>query len=253
MEFNNIYKGDCYQLIKQVEDKTVDLIITDPPYDIKGIHGSGILRPRNVEGVNSFHKEIEEKNLHKSIDLSILDEYVRVLKKINIYIWCNREQILDYINFFVNKHKCNWEILIWAKKDPIPFCGTHYLVDKEYCLYFWETGASIHIPFNRGKTVFYSQKNLADKKEYGHPTIKPLEIIKTLILNSSNEGDVVLDTFAGSGTTCVGAKELGRNYIGFEIDDTYYELAKNRLMGISKNGQISLFADFDQIDSLLED
>ena len=161
---------------------------------------------------------------------------------------------MDYVDFFVKEKNCNWEILIWAKKDPIPFCGTHYLVDKEYCLYFWETGATVRIPFDRGRTVFFSGKNLADKKDYKHPTIKPLEIIKTLIENSSNKGDVVLDTFLGSGTTAVAAKELGRQYIGFEINEDYYKIASDRLSGINQNGQIDIFsACYEQLDLLEEE
>lgn len=254
LPLNNIYNGDCYELIKKVDDKSVDLIVTDPPYDIQGIHGSGILKPRNIEGVTSFHKEIESTNLHKGIDLTILDEFVRVMKKVNIYIWCNREQILEYINYFVNVKKCNWEVLIWAKEDPIPFCGTHYLVDKEYCLYFWETGANVYIPFERGKTVYFSRKNIKDKKDYKHPTIKPLEIIKTLILNSSKEGEVVLDTFLGSGTTCVAAKELNRQFLGFELNETYFQIAQDRLNGITQSGQMSLLdTDFEQLDLFKEE
>jgi DNA modification methylase len=253
METNKIYKGDAYKLIGELKDKSVDLIITDPPYDIKGIHGSGILRSRNVDGVKSFHKEIEQTNLHLGIDLKILDEYVRVLKKINIYIWCNREQLLPYIKYFVEEKGCNWELLIWGKPDPIPFCGTHYLVDKEYCIYFWETGATVDIPFERGKTVYLQKKNVSDKKEFKHPTIKPLNIIETLIQNSSKEGDLVLDTFVGSGTTCVASKKLNRQYIGFEINDEYYQIAIDRLNGINQKGQISLLdTNFDQISLLGE-
>ena len=59
-------------------------------------------------------------------------------------------------------------MLVWAKEDPVSFCGTHYLIDKEYCLYFWEQGAEVHIPYERGKTVFISKKNVFDfiKKHY---------------------------------------------------------------------------------------
>ena len=78
-----------------------------------------------------------------------------------------------------------------------------------------------------------------DKKKYKHPTIKPLRIIKTLIKNSSNEGDIVLDCFSGSGTTCVAAKELGRKYIGIEIDPEYHKISLDRLHGILADGQIS--------------
>lgn len=246
MELNKIYLGDAYELIKQVPDKSVDLIITDPPYAIEGIHSSGILKSRKR---GHFADEIKNNELDKGINLSILNEYIRIMKKINIYIWCNKSQIYDYITYFVKERNCSWEMLIWGKADPMAFCGTHYLVDKEYCLYFWETGAEIDIPFERGKTVFFSKKNITDKKDYGHPTIKPLEIIKVLIENSSKRGGIIFDSFVGSGTTCVAAKELGRQYIGFEINEKYYQIATDRLNGIKANGQTDLFAtDFEQLD-----
>lgn len=66
---------------------------------------------------------------------------------------------------------------------------------------------------------------------YKHPTIKPLDIIKNLIINSSQEGDTVLDCFMGSGTTGVACKELNRNFIGMEINEEYYQIAKDRILG----------------------
>ena len=68
-----------------------------------------------------------------------------------------------------------------------------------------------------------------DKKEYPHPTIKPLNIVKTLIGNSSKPGDIVLDPFLGSGTTAVACTELGRQYLGYELNGEYYEVAQRRI------------------------
>ena len=163
------------------------------------------------------------------------------MKRVNIYLWCNKGQILPYLEYFVKERKCSFEIIVWGKKNPIPFCGTHYLVDKEYCLYFWEEGAPIDIPFNRARTIYMSNTNVADKKAYGHPTIKPLDIIKTLIENSSRKGDLVLDPFLGSGTTAVACKSLGRNYIGFEINPNYYKIAVDRMQGWNQRGEMNLF------------
>lgn len=245
MDLNKIYLGDAYELIKEITDKSVDLIITDPPYDIEGIHGSGILKDRGDE--TNFN-EIRTNNLDKGIDLKILDDFVRVMKKINIYIWCNKTQIYDYMTYFVKERNCSFEILVWAKEDPIPFCGTHYLVDKEYCLYFWEQGAPVNIPYERGRTYLISKKNTEDKERYGHPTIKPIEFIKTLIKNSTGGGSIIFDPFAGSGTTCLAAKQLGLNYLGFEINERYYKIAVDRLNGIDQRGQTDLFdTDFDTL------
>lgn len=185
MDLNEIYLGDAYELIKKIDDKSIDLIVTDPPYDIQGIHGAGIMALRNK---GNFSREIEENGLDKGMDYAILDEFVRVLKKINVYIWCNKSMILPLLKYFVEEKKCNYEIIIWAKENPIPFCGTHYLVDKEYCLYFWEQGATIDIPFERARTVYLTKNNIEDKKNFNHPTIKNIEIIENLIANSSQRG-----------------------------------------------------------------
>lgn len=235
---NNIYLGDAYELIKELPTNSVDLIITDPPYDFKSMVGGGFMKKEENQ---KFAKQIMETNLDKGIKKEIFDEWVRVLKKVNIYIWCNKEQIIPYIDYFVKEKGCNWEVLIWHKTNPTAFCGTHYLIDKEYCLYFWETGAKIHIPFERGKTIFQSTKNVTDKNNYNHPTIKPLTFIEDLIRNSSEEGDVVLDTFLGSGTTALGCKHTNRKYIGFEIDPNYFKIAKDRLEGFNQKGIGNLF------------
>ena len=161
---NNIYCGDAYELIKDMTDNSVDLIITDPPYEFESMVGGGIAK-QSVK----FHKEIANTELDKGIDLKILDDFVRVMKKINIYIWCNKEQIYDYLTYFVKERHCNWEMLIWAKENPVPFCGTHYLCDKEYCLYFWEQGAPVHIPFDRARTYLISKTNKEDKEKYNPP------------------------------------------------------------------------------------
>jgi len=79
------------------------------------------------------------------------------------------------------------------------------------------------------KTYFVSALNKADKDLYSHPTIKPLTIIERLILNSSKEGEIVLDPFLGSGTTAVAAIKHKRQYIGYEIDHHYFDIASKRI------------------------
>ena len=243
---NTIQLGNCYELIKKIPDNSIDLIITDPPYEIGKGGMTGIFKYRNNTG-HKHYDAIMDKKLDKGINLEILDEYVRVMKKLNIYTWCNKDQIYDYMTYFVKKKKCNFEIIIWAKNDPTPFTCGHYLKDKEYCLYFWEKGAYLSGNFETMRTVYISNKNKADGKAYNHPTIKPLNIIKNLVCNSSEMGGVVLDTFVGSGTTCVAAKETGRKYIGIEIDPEYHKIAVDRLNGILANGQTSIFTDFENI------
>lgn len=174
---DKIINGDAYELIKNIPDKSVDLIVTDPPYDF-GTASFGSMA-KKMPYTSEF------KNFVTGFDLSILNEMKRVMKRTNIYLWCNKDQIKPYLDFFLG---CNFEVIIWGKSNPPPFVGGHYLKDKEYCLYFWEQGVKNHITCERGRTVYMSKTNVEDKKSYGHPTIKPLPIIENLILNSSDQG-----------------------------------------------------------------
>lgn len=87
------------------------------------------------------------------------------------------------------------------------------------------------INYDAAKTVYYQPINITDKKLYEHPTIKPLNIIENLILNSSKEGDVILDPFMGSGTTGAACRMHNRDFIGIELDKHFYEIAESRING----------------------
>ena len=180
MDIDTIVLGDSYRLIKEVPDKSVDLIVTDPPYQF-----GGVLKDAGIFGQRKMYSMM--KDICRGFDMSILDELVRVMKKTNIYVWCNKEQIYDYLTYFVKGRGCNWERIIWAKENPTPFCNGHYLKDKEYCLYFWETGVNPEISYKTGRTV-YLKKGMLEKDKWGHPTAKPQDIIENLIRNSSHAG-----------------------------------------------------------------
>lgn len=242
LELNKIYLGDAYELIKQIPDKSIDLIYVDPPYQIDHLSGGDNRLGNSIQSVMS---ELNDANIVDGIENRILDEYMRIMKKPNIYIWCNKKQIYQYMNFFVGKYDLNFVPLIWRKINAMPLCGGKYLDDCEYCLYFYK-GIKLNTTYETAKTVYDLPININDKKDYGHPTIKPIEIVKKHIINSTNEGEIVLDTFMGSGTTAIACKELGRNFIGFEINKDYHKIAIDRLNGIKANGQTSLLdTDFE--------
>lgn len=240
MEENRIYLGDAYDLIKGIPDKSIDLIVTDPPYEIGNLTAKAHGLYSKGGATRKYERQMLEKGIHKGIDLSILNEFVRVMKRINIYLWCNKEQIYDYMSFFAKEKGCNFEFIIWAKSNPPPFTYGHYLKDKEYCIYFWEKGVKPKIDYGRGKTVYFSSLNTYDKERFSHPTIKPVEIIENLIANSSDEGDLILDPFVGSGTTALACKHLKRKYIAFEIDEEFHQIAVDRLQGWNARGEFDL-------------
>ena len=228
MQVNKIYNEDCLSGIKSLPDNSIDLVVMDPPYDIttskKKNEKSAI-----DKGINAVQKELIENNLVNGYDMSTLDELVRVMKNINIYIWCNGKQIPKYIEYFVKGLKCRMEIVIWGKTNPLPLYNHKYLGDKEYCLYFRKKGYCNPKNYDDAKTIYISTTNAKDKAKYGHPTIKPLELIRKLIRNSSKENEVVLDCFLGSGTTAVACILENRKYIGYEINKKFYDVALKRI------------------------
>lgn len=190
---NSIILGDSYKLIKNIPDDSIDLVIIDPPYEItSGVHDSGFLKNRKI--LDSTN-QIFNKKLNIGLNNEILKELNRVMKKINIYIWCNKKQLYQYLDFY-HKDNIQIEVIIWNKYNCLPLTNNTYLPDKEYCLFFKEKGINLNTTYETAKTVYEIPINVSDKKRFKHPTIKPLEIIKNLIINSSNEGDIVLDCFS---------------------------------------------------------
>lgn len=139
------------------------------------------------------------------------------------------------MNYFVGEHKCRFEILVWCKTNPIPSCNGKWLSDIEYCLVFKEAGTPKYNNGYENKSKFYvSGINQKDKKKYGHPTIKPLELVKKHLKHSCTSDMVVFDPFVGSGTTAIACKELGFKYLGFELSKEYYDIAQARLNDIKE-------------------
>ena len=214
--------GDCLELMKDIPDGSVDLVLTDPPYMIATV-GAGIYKQADKQYV----KELD--GIKDGFDEKVLDEICRVMKKINVYLFCSQKQIIPLIDYFVKKKNCNWNILSWHKSNPVPACGNKYLTDTEFVLFFREKGVKIYGEYETKFTYYVTPLNQKDKKQYGHPTIKPVKILQNLIVNSTLENGVVLDCFMGSGSTGVACVNTNRRFIGIELDDKYFEIAKQRI------------------------
>lgn len=219
---STILRGDCLTVLKKMPDASVDAVITDPPYMLatsgtKSMLGSKI----------KVYDEIEF--MSRGFDLSVLDELVRVQKKINMHIFCSRQQIPVYLRYFVTERRCNWDLLAWHKSNPTPACGNSYLPDTEYIFFAREKGVRLLGSYHTKRKYYVSYVNRGDKDKYNHPTVKPMDIVKNFVINSTHPGDVVLDPFVGSGTTAVAAHELGRIGIGIEREFDFHQTATQRL------------------------
>jgi DNA modification methylase len=230
---NKITCGDSYELIKELPNKSVDCVYTDIPYlYVNGGVGHSEMCERTAR------KKQELKDISNGIDYSILDEFKRVLKKVNIFIWCSKMQLLDIMNWGV---EYNQDLLVWCKSNPTPQTNNVWLPDLEYCVHIREKGVPLNDGYELKSKYYISPANKSDKDMFKHPTIKPLPLVKRHILHATQPNDIVLDTFMGSGTTAVACLETDRQFIGFEIDEKWCKIANNRVKGISASGQISLF------------
>ena len=143
-----LFHGDCLEVMKDVPDKSIDLVIIDPPYVIKGGKRGGAFG----RDKRSYHDELNE--ISNGFNDEVLKELVRVLKKINLYIFCSKAQIYELLHFFKNIQNVNYEVLTWHKTNPVPTCNNKYLSDTEYLLFFREKGVKIYGTYETKKKYY---------------------------------------------------------------------------------------------------
>lgn len=217
---------DCLVGMAELKDESVDAIITDPPYNIA--------KENNFKTMNRAGIDFGEWD--KGFDIvSWLNVAIPKVKKGgNIVIFVNVKQttpIVDKMESLGCEFK---DIIRMEKTNPMPRNrDRRFIFDTEYALYFVKKGGKW--TFNRLSDTY--ERPLiktpitpkSQKVGKGHPTQKPLYAMEWLIERLTNEGDVVLDPFSGSGTTAVACKALGRDFKGFELEKEYYEMAIERL------------------------
>jgi DNA modification methylase len=181
LEQVTLFNGDCMDFLKRMDSRSVDLVVTDPPYLI-GTRGAGMYKQADKRYVNELEK------IKDGFGESVLDELCRVMRKVNIYLFCSQKQILPLLDYFAVKRKCSWNIISWHKTNPVPACGNKYLTDTEFALFFREKGVRLNGSFGTKRTWYATPLNQSGKRLYGHPTVKPLEIVENFIVNSCPPG-----------------------------------------------------------------
>lgn len=223
LEINKVYNIDCLIGLKEMPSESVDLCVTDPPYNV--ISGGNKDR-----GTNGFPNSVLNRNDGKIFDFNDIDfedwipEVYRVLKKdAEFYCMINVINLEELLRVARESGFKLHNILVWEKNSANP--NRWYMKNCEFTCYFYKGEAkTINNPGSKQVQMFFNP--VGDKF---HPTEKPLDLMKFYIENSSKELDIVLDPFMGSGTTAVACKELRRYFIGFEIDPKYYEIIEERL------------------------
>ena len=222
-----LINGGCMEYMRTLKDESIDLIVTDPPYPTTSRGHAG-----NSGGM--LQKEINKKGKvfeHNNIDCTeYAPEFYRVLKDgSHCYVMTNHINLIKMLNVFTD---CGFHFiksLIWNKGNKI--MGQYYMSQFEYILFFRKGyGKKIN---NCGTADILSVPNKKTKDTNGkniHDTEKPVELMKILIENSTQKGDIVLDPFVGVGATALACIESERDYIGIELDENYYNIAKERVL-----------------------
>ena len=218
-----LYLGDCLEVMKQIPDKSIDLVLTDPPYNASN---------SNI-GFKDGYKTINEE-WDKGFDpypfLNIVFNKIR--DGGGILTFCSYHLLGKYLEY----GKKVQQVLHWEYITAMPAIAKVYTPVVEYIVWYSTPNYTFHKGIILTNCIRNKKGYLVDGK-IEHPGLKPSDLMKKLLLVHSNDNDLILDPFMGSGTTGVACKELGRNFIGIEIEQKYYEIAKRRI----NNAQTDMF------------
>ena len=228
-----LYNKDFREVLKNIPDNYIDLAITDPPYKItaRGCAGNsgGMMQTKlSKQGKIFKHNDVKA--------IEYIPEMYRVLKDgSHCYIMTNHVNLQEILNVAT---ECGFKFiksLIWNKGNKI--MGQYYMSQFEYILFFRKCrGKKIN---KCGTADILSIPNKKLKGEDGknlHDTEKPVELIKILVENSSQEGDYVIDPFYGIGSVPIACAMTNRKFVGSEIDEKYFDIAQRRLEELEVGG-----------------
>lgn len=259
MRINHIYCGDCLKvMVTEISASSIDLVYADPPYNLSGKS----LTLQNNQTGGPFYKMNEDWDTWNYEDYLEFSENwiskVRIILKNtgSLYISCTHHNIAEII---LTAKKTGFKlnnILTWYKTNAMPnITKRTFTHSTEFVCWFvkgkkWKFNYEVIKNFNPHKTKDGKSKQLRDfidfiempivqgkeriKGENGralHPTQKPEKLIELILLASSDENDLILDPFFGTGTTGFVASRLKRNWIGIEINEDYCNIAHNRILG----------------------
>ena len=223
-----LHLGDCLSVMAELPENSVDTILTDPPYNIS--------KDNNFHTMNSAKRQgVDFGDWDKEFDLfSWIEPYTKLLDANgSIIIFCS----FRYISHIVDElERCNMvvkDVIKWIKTNPMPRnTNRRYVQDTEFAV--WAVNSKAKWVFNKKNNTPYLRAQfetptVSGKERTSHPTQKSLRLMEEIISIHTNPDDIIIDPFMGSGTTGVACVQTGRNFIGIEIDPTYFAIAERRI------------------------
>jgi len=244
-----LFKGDALEILKQLEAKSVNLIFADPPYNLSGENYLTCKSGKIAKCDKGSWDQIE--NIHE-FNRKWVEECVRVLKDDGT-IWISGTLhnhpsigvILKQLNLWIIND------IIWFKPNAPPLIQKNRFVPSTELIWFASKSKQYYfnydlaVKLSNGKQMRNLWEIPAERHKTQHPTEKPEKLLERIILVGSKEGDTILDPFMGSGTTGVVSKRFNRNFIGIEIDEKYYDIAKKRIENTPiENNMIKFLENF---------
>jgi site-specific DNA-methyltransferase (adenine-specific) len=215
LELNRIYCMDCLEGMRQMSDKSVDLVLTDPPYGIR------------IGGAKPFGK-IGGANCIEPTNYLLFDDSAPPTKEyFNEMFRISKNQIIFGGNYFELPPSPCW--VIWDKDN------TGNFADAELAWTSFDTAVRIF----KWKWNGMLQEDMAHKEERIHPTQKPLPLMRWILEKYSNENDIICDPFFGSAPSLIAAIQLNRRFIGFEKERVYFEAAERRIKKAQEQGKLA--------------
>ncbi len=233
LAIDQIHCMDAIAGLRRLDDESIDLVITDPPYNVAGKNKTTIRHGRVMSTMEAWGQwDCLHPFDHDILLMQVISECYRVLKPGGaFYMFTSRQDNGYFIRKAIARGFTYRNQLAMVKTTAVPsFFKNSWRSCFELCMYLTKG--------RQGTFNFPEQREARNVHEWSirtksttHPTEKPLDFIKKLVRISSNPGDLVLDPFMGSGTTAAAAKEQGRHFIGFELNSEYIDIAKTRLKG----------------------
>ena len=235
LKLNQVHHGDCLEVMKDIDDESIDLIITSPPYNNWRNKRTQRNRDSYWKSTNIVYDNYSDKMTDSDyikLQINVINECIRILKSTGTMCYNHKDRIYNFEVFSplqwilktvaVYRQRITWDRCSMLAYNPVRFYRVEediYILGKKAKGFKW----------NKDTSKYLSIWRISPSSKEFHPASFPIEIPNRCIEAFTTEGDCVLDPFAGSGTTLVAASTLGRNFIGIDCSEKYCKIARQRI------------------------